>query len=511
MLPRTRAIFSTLLVLQFAAVAFFIICSVTAPVFRQIGLSKHNDVTYGVFGYCRNERCTTPSATYSPVGADTGDRDGGWRMSSRARTSLGRILIITPVAAGLNFLSMVSVLIAFLTCLISGSSSAVLFTINIVMATISFLASALVCVIVFLLFYPHITWCTWLLIPGAVLPLVVIPLIFVAHSDAKDDSIDSDDEELRGIVEQDAVDESQFDSPNKNVNFYQEMTGENTLNSLSEKPLVLPSYGYDNLHKQDAVFKVNTGTTDQSTMSKEKMDSSAYEMDDANSHTAYSAINGSQQQQNKPYSTSLSLASSEYSDKNHQTVSQQRLQQKDPHGVLKDIIHDSFSNTDLTNGRARSGSDNESDFTSISQRAPQQEYFAHAHVPSTMAQPSANQQQRLTQLNRSAGPDSSDLQQNNSNFIQQPNFVQHPQRRMYPQANKFAHQNYPPVQQFNSPRQYNNYANTPQNNFHNAQPVGFGPTPASGAHYKPAYKKRMNAKNMPPASSFTGPNPYGFR
>lgn len=510
MLPRTRAFFCTLIGLQFVAMALLIICSVTAPVFKQIGLSKYNDVTYGVFGYCNGDDCSKASAVYSPVDADSDDSDSDWKMSNKARKSLGKILIITPVAAGLNFLSMISIVVAFIICLASGVSSAVLFTINLVLAAISFLASALVCVVIFLLFYPHITWCTWLLIPAAVLPLVIIPFIFVAHSDAKRDSDDDlEGDELRGIVEQDDVDESQFDSPRKDGNIYREMTGDNTMTSLTEKPLVLPNYGYGNFNKQDSVFKVNTGTTDQSTMDKEKIDQSDLE-DEKNSHAAYSAINGDSnsntnngQQMNKPYATSLSLASSNYSDKHHHNPYQNQSR-KDSRGILEDIIKDSFPAGDSTIEGAnhlRSVSDNGSDFTSISQRAPQQQYYPQP-VAAPLVHPAPHQQQRLPLNYRSAGPDSSDVLQNNPNFIAQA------PRRMHPQQNHLPQQ-FPQAQQYHPQGQFNAYGNPYQNNYNRAAAPSSGP--ATSAHYKPAYKKRMNARNLPPASSLGGQNPYAFR
>lgn len=38
---------------QFVTMAFLIIGSITAPIFKQIGYSKYDEITYGTFGYCK--------------------------------------------------------------------------------------------------------------------------------------------------------------------------------------------------------------------------------------------------------------------------------------------------------------------------------------------------------------------------------------------------------------------------------------------------------------------------
>lgn len=518
---KTRTLFSIICALQFAAVAFLIICCVTAPVFKQIGLSKYDDITYGVFGYCETGKsCSTASASYNPnkLASD----DDNWKMGDRTRSILGKILVITPVAAGLNFISFLSTIITFIISAVNGPTSAASFTINLVFSIIAFLSSALMCIVIFLLFYPNVTWCSWLLIPAAVLPLIIIPLIFVAHSTTSDD--DETDDDLLGIVQHDDVAESQFASPDKNVDFYKEMSGDNTATSLTEKPLIVPNYGYGNYNKQDSVVKINTSTTDQSTMSKEKLNDFEYDEAERNSHTAFSAINSdnnrSNSHQNKaPYSAALSLASSEYSDKNFS----QAQTQNNSRGVLEDIIKDSILDDRQPNGvnHMKSVSDNGSDFTSISQRAAQQQpgpvqggQMMGNRVPGVMDYATPQQkQQRMPNYVRPAGPDPSDLVLQNN-----PNFINPGQKRMQPQSANFNHypqqyfpQNQHPQQQqkYYQQRQPNAYGGF-QNNYNpNAVP---NTAPVSSTHYKPAYKKRMGAKNMmPPASALNRNNPYEFR
>lgn len=63
-------------------------------------------------------------------------------------------------------------------------------------STLGFLSASLICIVVFLLFYPHVTWCSWVLIPGAALSLLVIPLIFSAYSRSSGSRDDDETEEL---------------------------------------------------------------------------------------------------------------------------------------------------------------------------------------------------------------------------------------------------------------------------------------------------------------------------
>ncbi|CEP62215.1 SUR7/PalI family protein LALA0_S05e00430g [Lachancea lanzarotensis] len=183
---------AALVIVQFAAMAFLIICCVTAPVFKQIGIAKSSDVVYGTFGYCEKGVCSSAAANYHPESLDT---SGNWKMSTSVREKLGKILIIMPVAAGLTFFAMVGTIVSLTPSL---SASGVCLIFNVLLNLIAFAASALMCVITFLLFFPNVTWCSWLLIPAAVINLLCVPLAFVVHSlgssnnDERDtDSIDS--------------------------------------------------------------------------------------------------------------------------------------------------------------------------------------------------------------------------------------------------------------------------------------------------------------------------------
>lgn len=485
MLPSTRAVYSVVCGLQFASVALLIIACVTAPAFRQIGLSKHDGTTYGVFGYCDDQGCSKAAAFYRPVDVGSSD-DSDWRISSKGRRILGKILIVTPIAAGLAFLAFVSTGVSFVVAQVSGSKSAFLFTLNLTLTVVGFLASALVCIIVFLLFYPNITWCSWILIAAAALLLITIPMVFVAHSSSRsgDDEDEEQEDDLTRIDQPDDDDEFEFESP-KEAGFYKEVS--NPSGSLSEKPLMNDPYTNYDYRKQESVVKVSSGTTDQSTTGRDLNDFEP----ETKSQTAFSAINDANSGQNRP-GMSLSMASSEYSS----NYAQNQFG-KAPRGVLEDIIKDSISKDDLTESHIRSTSDNGSDFTSISQRAIRQPVMPPQHQP---AMPQLHQQpQRMPPTVRSAGPDPTEmLLQNN------PNFLHTNARRMQPQQPYYPQQ-YPP-------RAPNHYGGFQGNMNAPAQPMNMGGG-FSSTHYKPAYKKKVGARNnmIPPASAINNGNPYQFR
>ncbi|SCU98070.1 LAFA_0G15434g1_1 [Lachancea sp. 'fantastica'] len=209
---------SALAIVQFAALAFLIICCVTAPVFKQIGIAKTSDVVFGTFGYCEKGVCSSAAANYHPETIDTSET---WKMSTSVRRKLGRILIIMPVAAGLTFFAMVGTIVSQIGSL---SASGVCLVFNVLLNVIAFAASALMCIVTFLLFFPSITWCAWLLIPAAAINLLCVPLAFVAHSlgsadDAERDFDSTNSPNLTRLDQDDAPDRYSLDDYKESAKF----------------------------------------------------------------------------------------------------------------------------------------------------------------------------------------------------------------------------------------------------------------------------------------------------
>ena len=325
MLNKTSVYFSIIAVLQFISMAFLIICCVTAPVFKQIGLSVHEDITYGTFGYCSpDDGCSKASASYDPYSLTASDSD--WKMSSTARKALGSILIVMPIAAGLNFFAFVSAAVSFVLSIVKpnsgGSLPAANFIINLIFQLVAFLSAALMCIVSFLLFFPHVTWCTWLLIPAGVLPLLSLPLMFAAYMAKDTDSMgeDGDMASLNGnqrlLKVEDLYETGNQDTVLPDIQPINRGPDGGSFGLTSNE-------GSSSLDKEK--YDMYNTTTDELDDSQENSDAEAYgETEEKDSHKRYSVIRsdaGDSFEDNahgmRQFNLSQSLASSVYSQKDH--------------------------------------------------------------------------------------------------------------------------------------------------------------------------------------------------
>ncbi|KAH3683689.1 hypothetical protein WICPIJ_005373 [Wickerhamomyces pijperi] len=165
---------TAILVIGMLSLACLVLACITAPASSTFGLAFAEDIMYGTLGYCNTStnECVVGSPFYSVTGL-TSLHD--WKMDDNARNTLAKILITIPVAAFLVLLNIIFNLLGHIKVI--GHS----FGFNIfrfVVATLAFFASAIACIITFLLFYPHVKWPAWLLIPAASLNLINIPLSF---------------------------------------------------------------------------------------------------------------------------------------------------------------------------------------------------------------------------------------------------------------------------------------------------------------------------------------------
>lgn len=536
---------------QFVTMAFLIIGSITAPIFKQIGYSKYDEITYGTFGYCKEGSCSKASYNYHPD--ELSDSDSNWKLNSNARSILGKIIFITPIAAGLNFLGFLCTIMSVLLINVLssdrvGSASAIMFFVNLTFSTLGFLSASLICIVVFLLFYPHVTWCSWVLIPGAALSLLVIPLIFSAYSRSSGSRDDDETEELeeKGMLLNDPYLSSKSGRFDIDADSEANLRGDSRTNLLGDNfkngtnITVVPDIIS---HNQDPkLSNITTSTTsDISTFDKEAKDmensngsglneeeDDGMAYDKRRSTSTYSVIasesglkngsvsnnyvrnNGSNTSNNINYkvplgkteiSSSASLASSDYSQR-------EVIPHRNPSRLLNDIMETSFNEPNDSHINSMSSyNDKDSTLTSISQRGVNPEVY--------------NQMPRET----AAGP------ANIRPYAGQP----HPAPLVYPQQ-RLQPQQQQPQQQYH---QYNLYQRTTpagpdpsnvilqSNPYFNVAPnqvpqhrnpvpgVGFAPNPLPNQSpitqgYKPAYKRRMQNKNLPRATTSLN-NPYGFR
>ncbi|CAI1713957.1 hypothetical protein SEUBUCD646_0O01410 [Saccharomyces eubayanus] len=527
---------------QFITMAFLIIGCVTAPVFKQIGYSKYDSITYGTFGYCKDGSCSKASYNYSPD--QLSDSDSSWKLNSHARSILGKIIFITPIAAGLNFLAFLSTILSILlTNVLSsdriGGASAIMFFVNLALSTLGFFSASLICIVVFLLFYPHVTWCSWILVPGAALSLLVVPLIFLAYSRSscsrEDDELDELEE--KGMLLNDPYPGSAAERFNIDAEGEFSAHGDSRTNLLNSSfnnrtnATVLPNIIPRN--QDSKLSNVTTSTTsDISTYDKEAKgmgNSNASELNDEEdggmafdkrkSTSTYSVIesesglasgsipnnymrsNGNNYNTNdkaalmkREISGSPSLASSDYSQRDV-------IPHRNPSRLLNDIMETSFNEPNDNGINHMSQFNDKDNLTSISQRGvnleaynqmpqmvggiPPQNMRPYAGQPHTNPSMYPQQQQRqpqhqynLYQRTIPVGPDPSNVVlQSNPYFNIGPS--QPPQHRNPVPRSGFA-----------------------PNPLPNQGPIAQG--------YQPAYKRRMQNKNMPRATTSLN-NPYGFR
>ncbi|CDK25178.1 unnamed protein product [Kuraishia capsulata CBS 1993] len=172
------------LVTQTVAFAFLLIAVLTVPVTKSLALSEYSNYRYGVFGYCKisTGNCSKAAASYKPSEIGSGS---DWKMNDNARDKLAEILIVTPVAAGLCLISVITLALGHIRrCTTAGAYWGIV----VISTVIAFLASALVCIVVFLLFWPHMKWPGWLLIGSGVLSLASIVFAFLAMKLSPDES-----------------------------------------------------------------------------------------------------------------------------------------------------------------------------------------------------------------------------------------------------------------------------------------------------------------------------------
>lgn len=517
MLPQSGIYFTIIGICQFISMAFLIICCVTAPVFKQIGLAKYEDITYGVFGYCtQDDGCSKASASYNPYSLT--ENSSSWKLNSNTRKSLGKILIIMPVAAGLNFFSFIAAIISLVLSFIQQSSSisAVSFIIDLIFHIIAFLSAALMCIVSFLLFFPHVTWCTWLLIPAAVLPLFSLVLSFFAYL-SKDNTISESDEMILDDNQRLLSVEDLYEHPNGPSDYSNSQTILPDIEKVDDKNLdiILKNTSVTDTSSLDReTYNAYSKTTDDLLNSEENLDNEKESLNRFSVIDNEKGDNMLSSENMKRFNPSGSLASSVYSQKDHYSEVQPKNQ------ILQDFMQDKkLANPTLHEAH---GEDKDSLVTSISRNGVNPKYYTdnnnnylnvkdqtnapYPYTPSMNGQsiniqrtqqqyhnniPHSNMNnytgpmhyQAVPQQFHSQGPSTSEIiMQNNPNFL--PNGVNRMNQRMQ------------------RPYQQNNF---PRNQF----------PQSSSTHFAPAYKRRINNRvnhqNLNAADPFGAGGAYNFR
>ncbi|KAL1637402.1 regulator of ime2 [Neofusicoccum ribis] len=153
-------------ILFFAAFALLLLSTLSTPIIKAIPLAAFDGVTYGVFGYCQGDACssmgigyTTDSGLFSD--ATTSDFD----LPSGARHTLSAILIVHPVAA---FMALICFGLAFAAHFHAPSHSPRYLMILLVLTFPTLLVALLAFLVDILLFVPHMAWGGWIVLAATV-------------------------------------------------------------------------------------------------------------------------------------------------------------------------------------------------------------------------------------------------------------------------------------------------------------------------------------------------------
>lgn len=200
------------LFLLIVALVFIILATVTAPVTTTLNLAAADNIIYGIFGYCDGSICQ--KVAYPVKFGDIKTSTTDWAMSRDIRNTLSSGFIVAPIAAGLTFLT---VILTAATLFVENSIIKIL---SLVFGVISFLAAAVICVFVVLVFHPHVAWAGWLLVAAAGLLLVAVPCLIlsvgVADSNDDQDSVATEEKHLANYTK---ITESSFSSEPKHHYF----------------------------------------------------------------------------------------------------------------------------------------------------------------------------------------------------------------------------------------------------------------------------------------------------
>ncbi|KAI0476092.1 pali-domain-containing protein [Xylariaceae sp. FL0804] len=159
-----------LAVMLFAAFALLLLSVLSTPVITAIPLGTYQDVSFGVFGYCKGDQCSAIGLGYDASKDITTTGADGFDLSSTStRNTLSAILVVHPVAC---FLTLVMFILAVVAHLHSPSHSSRYLCAVFVFGIITFLVCLLAFLVDVLLFIPHLAWGSYLVLAATIIVLL---------------------------------------------------------------------------------------------------------------------------------------------------------------------------------------------------------------------------------------------------------------------------------------------------------------------------------------------------
>lgn len=501
--------------LQVIPLAFLIIATVTVPAANTLYLSSYNDIKYGILGFCSDGSCTTAVGNnYQPSAIDSSG-DSNWKFKPDARDKLALILLACPISAALTLFTMLLNLIN------NFNKSKITHILAIVLSVFAFLGSALTCIVVILLFYPNLSWPAWLLIPAAVLNLVVLVLTGLSYRLSGQDDDDEDDfEDDRKFIGNttDSGDDNLYFKPN----------GQNASFQLNNNRVDRDTSFIG--HMPPPIVGSNNNNHDENSLNSSSFMEEKQSVTDVTvpySKTSYNYSNnnnnsGSQIGGGSVLGTTNSAANSGNVPKipmisNPYEKSDTLLELSNPANIntttnnktnLSDVDNESLTslnnNTSPINNRNSDlPSDSDSDFTSVSQRAINPQYYDKQQQQQQQQkqqpmQPIQQTQQQRPQQNQFLNPNQVYNRSTKGNYPQQ---QQQPfQQKNYPPQNYPQQQNYPPQNQ-----QYQQRGYPPQQKPQGYQPqTAMNMNPSTSA--SSAYSSSIPSPTYPPNGNQNLPN-----
>ncbi|UNI24220.1 regulator of ime2 [Purpureocillium takamizusanense] len=153
-------------VLLFAAFVLLLLSVISIPVTQFVPLGKFKDVTFGVFGYCRDGGKCSPIG----IGYDTGklldNEKQAFDLPTSVRDTLSAVLIVHPIAAALTLAMFVMAVVSHLH---APSHSARYLLVLFILMLITFLVTLLAFLVDVLLFIPHMAWGSYVVLAATIL------------------------------------------------------------------------------------------------------------------------------------------------------------------------------------------------------------------------------------------------------------------------------------------------------------------------------------------------------
>ncbi|KAF9892795.1 regulator of ime2 [Aspergillus nanangensis] len=153
-----------LTILLLIAFVLLLLSVISTPIVKGIPLATFNKVDYGVFGYCKNSKCTNIHVGYTKDDITTAGSD--FNLPSTTRRSLSSILIVHPVAA---LLTLVCLCMAIAAHFHGPSHSPRYLLALLILLLPTLLVSLLAFLVDILLFVPHLGWGGWIVLAATII------------------------------------------------------------------------------------------------------------------------------------------------------------------------------------------------------------------------------------------------------------------------------------------------------------------------------------------------------